>query len=57
MVGNTIGLHPIAALLAIYTGLNFFGIFGMFMVPILLIVLKHLQDEGYIRIWKNPMRR
>ena len=53
VVGNTIGLHPIAALLAIYTGLNFFGIFGMFMVPILLIVLKHLQDEGYLSIWKT----
>ena len=53
VVGNTIGLHPIAALLAIYTGFNFFGIFGMFMVPILLIVLKHLQDEGYLSIWKT----
>lgn len=54
VVGGTIGLHPIAALLAIYTGLNFFGIFGMFMVPILLIVAKHLQDKGYIHLWKTP---
>ncbi|MPM17695.1 Sodium-lithium/proton antiporter [bioreactor metagenome] len=53
VIGSTIGLNPVASLLAIYCGLRFFGVVGMFMMPILLIVLKHMQDNGYIRLWKT----
>ncbi|MBQ3390871.1 MAG: AI-2E family transporter, partial [Clostridia bacterium] len=56
IVGSSIGLHPIATLISIYAGLNFFGIFGMFLLPIALIVLKHLQDNGYISLWNSPSK-
>ncbi|HWP80041.1 MAG TPA: sporulation integral membrane protein YtvI [Candidatus Acidoferrum sp.] len=53
VIGSTTGLSPVASLLAIYCGLRFFGVIGMFMMPILLIVVKHMQENGYIRLWKT----
>ncbi len=53
IVGDTIGLNPVAALIAIYIGLRFFGILGMFAIPLLLIVLKHMQERDYIKLWRT----
>ena len=53
VIGSTIGLHPVVSLLSIYCGLRFFGVIGMFTMPVLVIVLKHLQDAGYMKIWRT----
>ncbi len=53
VIGSTIGLNPVASLVGIYCGFRFFGVVGMFTMPIILIVLKHMQDNGYIRLWKT----
>lgn len=45
-------LPPLSALLAMYTGFYFMGIGGMILLPILLLLLKQLQDAGVVRIWK-----
>lgn len=45
-------LPPIAALLAMYLGFCCFGIGGMILFPILLLLVKQLQDAGYFRLWK-----
>ncbi len=53
IVGSQIGLHPLVTLLAMYIGLQFFGILGMFIGPISIIIVKNLQDAGALRIWND----
>ncbi|EPR09552.1 sporulation integral membrane protein YtvI [Ruminiclostridium papyrosolvens] len=53
IVGSQIGLHPLVTLLAMYIGLKFFGIIGMFVGPISIIVVKKLQDSGAMRLWND----
>lgn len=45
-------LPPLAALLAMYLGFCSMGITGMILFPVLLLLLKQLQDSGCIRLWK-----
>lgn len=45
-------LPPIAALLAMYLGFCSFGVGGMILFPLLLLLAKQLQDTGYFRLWK-----
>jgi sporulation integral membrane protein YtvI len=53
LVGGQLGLPPIATLVAMYVGFCAVGILGMALFPIGLIMLKHLNDKGYIRLWRN----
>ena len=46
------GLPPLSALLAMYLGHSLFGLWGMLLLPILLLFLKQLQDGGIIHLWK-----
>lgn len=53
IVGSQIGLHPLVTLLAMYAGLKFFGIVGMFIGPISMIIVKNLQDAGVLKLWND----
>jgi sporulation integral membrane protein YtvI len=53
MIGNQIGLPAIATLIAMYVGFCSAGVTGMVLFPIGLIMLKHLNDKGYIKLWKS----
>lgn len=53
IVGSQIGLHPLVTLLAMYVGLQFFGILGMFIGPVSIIIVKNLQDAGALRLWND----
>ncbi|UOO38505.1 sporulation integral membrane protein YtvI [Oscillospiraceae bacterium CM] len=53
LIGKQIGLPPIATLIAIYVGFCTVGVIGMVLFPIGLIMIKHLNDKGYIRLWKS----
>ncbi len=53
IVGSQIGLHPLVTLLAMYVGLKFFGVLGMFIGPISLIIVKNLQDIGALKLWNE----
>ena len=53
IVGSQIGLHPLVTLLSMYVGLKFFGVLGMFIGPISLIIVKNLQDAGALRLWND----
>ena len=52
LVGGQIGLHPAATLAAIYLGYKLFGVFGIIFAPLVLIMIKQLNDKNYIRLWK-----
>ena len=53
IVSNHIGIHPIFTLIAMYTGFKLIGIIGMFIGPIILIIIKNifgnLIDNGVIK--------
>ncbi len=40
IMGDSVGIHPLPMLLALYGGIVFFGVMGIFIGPILLIVIK-----------------
>ena len=42
IVSNKIGIHPIFTLIAMYTGFKIIGILGLFVGPIVLIILKNI---------------
>ncbi len=52
LLAGQVGLPPITALLAMYLGFHFVGVGGMILLPILLLLLKQLQDAGVVRLWK-----
>lgn len=53
LVSNKIGIHPIFTLIAMYTGFKVIGIIGLFLGPIILIILKNIFstmiDEGIVK--------
>jgi len=53
VVAASLGLPPVVTLMGMYIGLQLFGFVGMFLVPVLLILIKMLNDEGVLHIWKN----
>lgn len=52
LVGGQMGLPPVATLIAIYIGFCTIGVWGMIFFPIGLMMLKQLNDNEYIRLWK-----
>ena len=53
IVGANIGLYPVITLITMYVGYNIFGMAGIFLLPIGILILKNLNDEGKIHLWKN----
>lgn len=51
LLAQQANLPSITVLLAVYLGHYFFGIAGMLLLPVLLLLLKQLQDAGIIRLW------
>ncbi len=52
IVGAQLGLHPVVTLIAMFVGINVFGFFGIFGLPILISLVNHLNNKGIIRIFK-----
>lgn len=46
------GLPPLASLAAMYAGFRAFGVAGMILLPMALLFVKQLHDEGYVGLWK-----
>lgn len=51
LVGRQVGLHPLAALLAMYVGFSALGVPGMIVTPLAAVFLKQLYDSGVISLW------
>ena len=53
IVSTNLGIHPIFTLIAMYTGFKVIGIFGLFIGPIILIILKNvfetMIDNGIVK--------
>lgn len=53
LVAGQLGLPPFVTISAIYIGLKTMGVLGMFIAPVMVIMLKLLNDEGIIHLWKT----
>lgn len=51
IVSTNVGIHPLEALLGIYVGLKIFGVLGVLVGPILIIIIKALR-----RGWKKHVK-
>ncbi len=45
LVGNQIGLHPLATLISMFVGLQLFSLLGLFLFPVTLSILIQFKDE------------
>lgn len=52
LVAGQLGLPPFVTISAIYIGLKTMGVLGMFIAPVMIIMVKLLNDEGIIHLWK-----
>lgn len=52
LIGKQVGIHPLVALLSIYIGLRLFGVIGIFLVPLAVILAKSENDAGRLHLWK-----
>ena len=52
LIGKQVGIHPFVALLALYLGLELFGVIGVFVLPLSVILLKSEHDAGRLHLWK-----
>ncbi len=54
LVAGQLGLPSFVTIAAMYIGLKVFGVLGVFGLPMLIIMIKLLNDEGIINLWKSP---
>lgn len=52
IVGHHIGLHPLVTLICMFAGAQLLGFIGLFLFPILATMLKNMNDEHSIHIFK-----
>ena len=53
LVAGQLGLPPFVTIIGMYIGARLFGIIGIFAVPLTIILIKLLNDEGIIHLWKT----
>ena len=53
LLGDQIGLNPLASLMAMYVGWRVWSVWGMLVFPILLVTARQLNDRGVVRLWKK----
>lgn len=53
IVGKQIGLHPLVMLLCMYLGAKIFGILGIFILPLIILNIKNLNDQGILKLYKK----
>ena len=53
LLGDQIGLDPLASLMAMYVGWRVWSVWGMILFPVLLVTLCQLNDKGVVRLWRK----
>ena len=53
ILGRQIGLHPLAAVTAMYAGLKIIGVWGLVLAPIVCLMVRYLYDQGALKIGKT----
>lgn len=53
LVADNLDLPPILTLAGMYVGVKLFGFIGLFLLPLTLMFIKILNDEGVVHLWKS----
>lgn len=53
IVGSQLGLHPVVTLASMFAGMQLMGIAGLFGFPIFLSLLRHLNKNGTVKLFKD----
>ena len=53
IVGKSIGLHPLVTVTSMYGGLRLLGFLGLFFAPMIVLLVKHLNEEDLIHLYKE----
>ncbi|MCL2568047.1 MAG: sporulation integral membrane protein YtvI [Oscillospiraceae bacterium] len=51
-IGQQLGLHPVATLMAMYLGFRLVGVLGMITFPMVFLLLKQFHDQGHVKLWR-----
>ena len=57
IVGQTVGMHPLLTLLSMVVGLRLFGGIGLLGLPVALVIIKNLNEQGIISLYRNPPKK
>ncbi|MDR1805222.1 MAG: sporulation integral membrane protein YtvI [Clostridium sp.] len=57
LVADNLGLPPVLTLCGMYVGLQVFGFVGMFLLPVTMMLVKVLNDQGVLHFWKSGKRK
>lgn len=57
IVGDSIGLYPLITLISMYLGTLYFGIIGLFAIPIIVTIFVKLQDDEIISFYRDPNKK
>lgn len=52
IVGASIGLHPLVTIVSIYAGLKLFGVLGALLAPVVVLLIKFLNEKGRIHLYR-----
>lgn len=53
LVAGQLGLNPLVTLCSMYIGMQIFGFWGLFLLPMTVVAVKLLHDAGKVHIWKT----
>lgn len=57
IIGNQTGLSPLITLSAMYVGWKITGFLGILSAPLIVLLLCWLQENGAVRLWKDPAEK
>ena len=52
LVASQFGMPPFMTIMAMYIGTQLFGFIGLFLLPLTMMLIKVLNDEGIIHVFK-----
>ena len=53
IVGEQLGLHPVVALTAMFIGIKSLGLGGIIVAPVTVLIIRHLNQKGIIRLYRT----
>ena len=52
IIGKSLGIHPVISIMLLYAGYNLFGFVGIFLIPVVSVVIKTLTEEKTLKAEK-----
>ncbi len=56
LVAANLGLPPVVTIMCMYIGLQLFSVLGVFIMPLLVTVVKLMNDRGIIHVWTTEQQ-